>query len=89
MHRARLGAVRWKRHPPIYNRYGYVKEMRRVLGLWAKELTTSVPSNAVEEPITAWFVRLDCHESEADYFPPPGSQAMLAPHVRSSRLHVQ
>jgi hypothetical protein len=30
-----------------------VKEMRRVLELSMKELTTSVPSNAVEEPIAA------------------------------------
>jgi integrase len=37
----------------IYNRYGYVKEMRRVLELWVKELTADVTSNAVEEPIAA------------------------------------
>jgi integrase len=37
----------------IYNRYGYMKEMRRVLELWVKELTAREPGNAVEGRIAA------------------------------------
>ena len=31
----------------IYDRYGYVKEMRRVVAQWVKELTAREPGNAV------------------------------------------
>jgi integrase len=37
----------------IYNRYGYVKEMRRVLELWVKELTAMEPGSVVEGRIAA------------------------------------
>ena len=37
----------------IYNRYGYVKEIRRVLGQWVKELTVEELGNVVQEEIAA------------------------------------
>ena len=37
----------------IYNRYGYVKEIRRVLGQWVKELTVEELGNVAEEEIAA------------------------------------
>jgi integrase len=37
----------------VYNRYGYVKEMRRVLEQWVKELTAEIPGTAAQEQIAA------------------------------------
>jgi hypothetical protein len=37
----------------IYNRYGYVKEMRRVLERWVNELTAEELGNLVQEEIAA------------------------------------
>jgi len=37
----------------IYNRYGYVREMRRALGLWAGKLTSAAPQESESEMASA------------------------------------